>query len=225
MISKRNRRPLTSRNLAVFLTLTTNLILHQLQNAAAQTFNEILKSDPYRKVVTDSVQHLSDAEQRKEIGNPVTNYDLLWADKKPGVLLLDWVGATSAGFSLEKSTGGNRDEFAYAYTTLTSQERVRVEISIQVPQPKYLTMAEYGTLKSFNRFRPPLLDVVADQIVPIQGIDAKYYRHTSGACSLLFNLQKQSIVNLYVAKCSDSAVMMSAAKALNFARLNQKLSS
>lgn len=225
MKSRLRERPQTIKSMIGALALMGSLVPLERCRVAAQTFNEVLQSDSYRKVITDSSQQHNNSEQRTGIGHAVTNYDLLWNNKKPGLLLLDWIGAVSAGFSMQKATGGARDEYSYAYTSLTSQEHVNVEMTIQVPNPKYLTMAEYGTLKSFNKFRPPLLDVVADQVIPIQGIDATYYRLSSGACSLLFNLQKHAIVNLYVAKCSDSHVMMSAAKALNFARLNQKLAS
>jgi hypothetical protein len=86
-------------------------------------------------------------------------------------------------------------------------------------------MAEYRTLQSFNRYRPPALDVVAEQALPLQGLEAKHYRIRDGSCSLLFETAKHGIVTLFTQRCSDSPEMINFTKALNFERLNSKLSS
>jgi hypothetical protein len=110
-----------------------------------------------------------------------------------------------------------------AQALLLNKQFVRVRVDVLVPRVEYATMAQYNTLQSFNQFRPPTLDVIADQIVEIQGMEANYYRTGKGECSLLFKVERLGIVNLAVEKCSDSKVMMDIARQLNFARLNQKL--
>lgn len=194
--------------------------------STAQSFDEIVRSDAYNQVLKDSASSKnSNSHSPKKGGRPLTNYDLLWNSQKPGYLLLDWIGTKSTGLRTDQFTSQDRDEYVRASATFRDRERVTVELTIQVPRPEFITMAEYGTLIDFNKLRPPLLDVVADQVVPIQGLDANYYRHKDGACSLLFSIDKQSLVNLYTKRCSDSSVMMQVAKALSFSRLIQKLNS
>jgi hypothetical protein len=177
-----------------------------------------------------TLQNLSKATVQSAAKNrskeiPRTNYEALWISTRPGSELLQWLGATVSGFKISSRSTNQRKEYAQGFMVFTNREKVSVELTIQVPHPSYLTMAQYGTLADFNRFRPPALDVVADQTVPIQGIEAKYYRARNGSCSLLFPVEKYGIVNLYTNKCSDAPIMMSIAKALNFARVNQKLTS
>jgi hypothetical protein len=194
--------------------------------SAAQTLKEVMESAPYRKVASDA-EAVTRAKIRKSAREPnvTTNYQLLWRNLKPGSILLDWLGVRNASGKISQASLGMHTEFANGSVNISDREGVRVEITVQVPKPEFVTMAEYKTLSSFNRFRPPALDVVADQVVPFEGIEATYYRHQNGACSLLFNVAKQGIVNLYTRRCSDSSVMMKIAKSLNFERLNSKLNS
>lgn len=193
---------------------------------------------PYPAALADSLEDILTSRTLHDIskgtGKPVrrpskelpkTNYDAIWVNPKAGQDLLQWLGAKVSGFRADRMTIGQRREYAHGFLVLTNRERVAVELTVQVPHPSYMTMAEYGTLADFNRFRPPMLDVVADQNIPIQGLEAQYFRARDGSCSLLFRLEKYAIVNLYTRKCSDAPVMMSVAKELNFARLNQKLTS
>jgi hypothetical protein len=194
--------------------------------SVAESLKDVLESDPYRKVAGDA-----ETVTRKKINSalknssPVTNYETIWLSTKPGSILLDWIGIRNTGGKLGIASVAMRPEYASALITIANREGVRVDVTIQVPKPEYYTMAEYRTLGSFNKFRPPALDVVADQVVPFDGIEATYYRHQGGACSLLFHIAKQGIVNLYTKRCSDSSVMMKYAKTLNFDRLNSKLNS
>lgn len=194
--------------------------------AVPQTFNDILESEAFNKVARDSANsHHHSGRKADKNARPVTNYDLLWNSPKPGRLLLEWISAGSTGLVLEQTSSYEREEFVWGFAALRDREHAQVELVVQVPRPEFITMAEYGTLAGFNKFKPPMLDVVADQVVPIQGLNGTYYRHKDGACSLLFNIDKQGIVNLRTQRCSDAAIMMKAAKALNFARLSQKLNS
>jgi hypothetical protein len=205
--------------------IASTVALSLFAPCSAQTLKEVLESDPYRKVAGAAEAAGRVREQSAARKPAVTNYELLWHTRKPGSMLLDWIGAKNTGAAASHVAVGIRQEYAHASVNLSNREGVRVELTIQVPRPEYVTMAEYKTLSSFNRFRPPALDVVADQVVPFQGAEATYYRHQDGACSLFFTVAKQGIVNLYTKRCSDSSVMMKFAKTLNFERLSSKLNS
>jgi hypothetical protein len=194
-----------------------------------ETLREVLASEPYRKVASSSELRTppknSKASGVSQNLSPRTNYDLLWSSEKSGKYLLEWIGVRNARGRLAISSVSSHREFAQARVALTTAGGVRVELIIQVPRPEYSTMAEYRTLQSFNRYRPPALDVVAEQALPLQGLEAKHYRIRDGSCSLLFETAKHGIVTLFTQRCSDSPEMINFTKALNFERLNSKLSS
>ena len=190
-------------------------------SALADSLEDILTS----RTLHDISKVTGKSARRPSKEPPKTNYEGIWVNPKAGQDLLQWLGARGSGLRVERLSFGQRKEYTHGSLVLTNRERVSVELTVQVPHPSYMTMAEYGTLADFNRFRPPMLDVIADQTIPIQGLEAQYFRARDGSCSLLFRLEKYSIVNLYTRKCSDAPIMMSVAKELNFARLNQKLTS
>jgi len=195
----------------------------------AQTLRDVLSSEPYRQVAGGSDGSTSKGEiqrgPRAPYTSPRTNYDLLWHTDKSGKYLLEWIGVRNVRGRLAINTISANKEFAQARVALTNSKGVRVDLIIQVPRPEYMTMAEYRTLQSFNRYRPPALDVIADQTLPLQGMEAKHYRLRDGSCSLLFDMAKHGIVTLFTQRCSDSPDMIAFTKALNFERLNSKLDS
>ena len=203
-------------------------IVH-LPIASADNLKDLLESEPYRKVA-GGLDRAPENGKKKLVGNPEeveahTNYDLLWRTMRPGILLLDWIGVRNTRARVAVSIVTPHAEYAQAHATLSNREKVVVDLTIRVPRPEFLTMAEYRTLSGFNKFRPPALDITADQVIPLHGMEASYYRHRDGACSLLFEISKHSIVNLYTKNCADSRVMMDFAKGLDFKRLSSKLDS
>jgi hypothetical protein len=193
-----------------------------VRTSEGQTLDEVMQSEAMRQIQRkDGTARV----QSKQPSAARTHYESLWVAEKPGLMLLEWIGSKLPDFKLDQVLAARRDEYAFVWAAFITKERLTVELTIQVPKPEYLTMAEYGTLVSFNRFKPPLLDVVADQTVPIQDREAKYYRARDGACSLLIKIEKQGIVNLRTKKCSDAPIMMKAARSLNLTRIDQKLNS
>ena len=191
---------------------------------SAQSLKEVLESDTMARLHnSQSARGGKSANKDEKI--PFSNYQSLWRDDKAPLLLLNWIGIRIPSFKVSLHTMRLLKEYAYVRVNLTNREQVETTISILVPSPTYMTMAEFKTLSAFNSFRPPALDVVAEQTIPIQGLEAKYYRARNGNCSLLFNINKLGIVNLRTERCADSNVMISIAKLLSFDRLNEKLDS
>jgi hypothetical protein len=207
-------------------TWTTAAILVSITAGTAPTraesLNDVLESNAMREIsrpVQKNYQaSIGDAE-------PESNFGSLWKKGTSPLELATWLGVRMQSFKISDQSAGVFPEYAGAKTILVNPKGVRVFIDIQVPRDSFVPMARLKTLLSFNRFRPPSLNVIAQQVVPIQGINANYYRTKGGSCSLLFDTERYSIVNLRVEKCLDSAVMMEVARNLTFSRLNQKLNS
>jgi hypothetical protein len=186
----------------------------------AQGLGELLESEAMRKITragrNSDQASIGDAD-------PDSNFASLWRKGNSPAVLAAWLGVRMAGFKITTQSSGLHPEYAGAHAILENPSGIKVFIDIQVPRDSYAPMAQLKTLNSFNRFRPPDLDVIAQQVLPIQGIEANYYRTRMGSCSLLFPIERYGIVNLRVEKCLDSKVMMEVAKTLTFSRLNQKL--
>ncbi len=202
--------------LAAFVLVVSYSLAH------SQTFDELKQLPAYQKLTTEGTKSRKSSEEAG-IANPNTNFGGLWSNPRNASSLLSWLQAKIPGYKYTETSVGLLHEHAGAQALLYNKQYARVRIDVLVPRVEYTTMAQYNTLRSFNQFRPPTLDVIADQVVPIQGMEANYYRTRKGECSLLFKVERLGIVNLAVEKCSDSKVMMDVAKQLNFARLNQKL--
>jgi hypothetical protein len=192
-------------------------------DAYTQTFDELKELPAYRKLTVDGPKSSKSLDQGAAGVNQHTNFGSLWSSPRNASNLLSWLQAKIPGYKYSETSVGLNHEHVGAQALLLNKQFVRVRVDVLVPRVEYATMAQYNTLQSFNQFRPPTLDVIADQIVEIQGMEANYYRTGKGECSLLFKVERLGIVNLAVEKCSDSKVMMDIARQLNFARLNQKL--
>jgi hypothetical protein len=205
-------------------TLALFTLVHTTIVAECQTFDELKQLPAYQKL---SDPNKGKGLNRGDVGatnvNAQTNFGSLWTSPRNAANLLLWLQAKIPGYKYTETIVGLNREHVGAQALLYNKNFVRVRVDVLVPRVEYSTMAQYNTLQSFNQFRPPTLDVIADQIIPIQGMEANYYRTNKGECSLLLKIERLGIVNLAVEKCSDSKVMMDVAKQLNFARLNQKL--
>lgn len=190
--------------------------------AYAQGLDELLQSPALQKLNKETRN--SEIATTKDLDEH-SNFASIWQSSSAPLTLTTWLGARIYGYKILSNSARLFKEYAGAEALLANADRVKVHLTVQVPRPSYTIMAQYKTLESFNRFRPPLLDSIAEQSMKIQGVEATYYRTRLGECSLVFNTERLGIVNLRVEKCIDSRVMMDIAKRLNFERLNQKLKS
>jgi hypothetical protein len=194
--------------------------------AAGQALEELKLSEAYRKLEFDQPLPPKGAQRKGSKPHEVlTNYDSLWSSSRGSRLLLQWIEARVPNYRLEILAAGYRKDHAGVDAVFQSRQKVKVAMTIQVPMPQYKTMAQHQTLASFNRYRPPLLDIVGSQKIELHGVQADYFRHSDGSCSVLIPTEQLGIINLIVSSCTESATMFEVAKLLNVARLNQKLTS
>jgi hypothetical protein len=197
-----------------------------MPTTTAQSFEELKASEVYRKL--ELGEGLSHKGGRRSIATPkeyMSNYESIWAAPQGVRLLVQWLELRMANHSLDIFSSGIRNDHGAIEAVLRNRDRVKVMVTVQVPLPMYKTMAQNKTLGAFNRFRPPALQVVGSQTVELRGVKADYYRHASGACSVVIPTDQEGLINLYVASCTESEAMFEVAKLLNVERLNQKLNS
>lgn len=211
--------------LSVGIALASSL-LARTPTASAQSFEELKASEAYRKLeLGEGVSRKSDRRLLTKSRDYMSNYESLWAAPQGVRLLVQWLELRMSNYKLDIFSSGIRNDHGGVEAMLQNRQRTKVMVTVQVPIPMYKTMAQNKTLGSFNRFRPPSLLVVGSQTVEIQGVKADYYRHSSGACSVVIPIDQAGLINLQVASCTESAAMFEVAKLLNIERLNQKLNS
>lgn len=222
-----------ARALATYLALTATLAVGvRATLCRAETLQEILGSRELKGVreqteVARRRNRTSAQDDRAfSVGiDPNTEYARLWLSTKGPELLLTWIGATIPGYKILPGIPIRHPEQIAMSATLSTRDRVRVYLDVLIPHPTYHMMVKYKTMRKFNEFEPPTLEVVASEELTINGRAAMYYRTPKGACSLLFKIAQLGIVNLRVAQCENSAVMTDIAEKLDFARLDGKLDS
>lgn len=212
----------TSLARAIFGSALASLVASS-STSGAQTLDELKQLPAYQKLTGPTSGSKGNHSQSSNALDRNTNFGSLWLANRNAYNLLSWLQIKIPGYRAAESAAGLNEEYAGAQATVWNKENVSVRIDILIPRVEYATMAQFNTLRSFNQFRPPTLNVIAEQVIPIQGIDANYYRTEKGECSLLLKVERLGIVNLAINRCGDSKVMMDVAKQLNFARLNQKL--
>jgi hypothetical protein len=194
--------------------------------ALAQSFEELKASEAYRKLeLGQRLTNNGDRRASQKAKEYMSNYESLWGAPQGVRLLVQWLELRMPNYKLDIFSSGIRNDHGGVEAILQNRQRVKVMVTIQIPIPMYKTMAQNKTLGSFNRFRPPSLLIVGSQTVDIHGIHADYYRHSSGACSVVIPTEQEGLINLQVASCTESAAMFEVAKLLNLERLNQKLNS
>ena len=198
--------------------LITTLIT--IQATAAQGLKDVLGSDAMRKITSETKKTPGAGLENVD---PYSNYAMIWNKEITPKILNEWLGVRIIGYNASKEAASNLPQYAAASITLTDRNHISVQIDTLVPRDSYASMAQHRLISAFNQFRPPSLDVIAEQVISIQGLEANYYRTRNGACSILFDIERHGIVNLRVKRCSDSKAMMDIANALTFSRLNQKL--
>jgi hypothetical protein len=210
--------------LAVALLLALSLMSTSF--ADAQAFEELKASEAYQKLEFGlGLPRKVDRNTGNKPKEYLSNYESLWAAPQGVRLLVQWLELRIPNYHLDIFSSGIRNDHGAVEAILRNRQRVKVTVTIQIPLPTYKTMARHKTLSTFNRYRPPALHAVGSQTVQIHGITVDYYRHATGACSVVLPTDQEGLINLYVTSCNDSAAMFEVAKALNLARLNQKLNS
>lgn len=196
------------------------------QVALGQALDELKMSETYQKLERGlpGVRSAPNTRANKSLES-VSNYEALWIASNNAKLLLQWIEIRIPKYKVDVNYSGHAEDHARAEAFFKNQQRTQVGLTIQIPKPLYRSMAQHRTLDAFNRYRPPALSTVGEQKVEIHGVQADYFRHSNGACSLLIPIEQMGIINLYVSHCSESEAMFDVAKQLNVERLNQKLNS
>jgi hypothetical protein len=195
------------------------------QTATSQSLSELKKSELWSEFNSNDGQSNIRQSGRGKKREIISNYDSLWETKAGPKLLLEWLGGRISNFTYERTQSSVKGESATSSTSLKDRDGTRVYLTVVIPMPTYRDMAKLRTLPSINRFRPPALDVVAQQKIKIRGIDSDYFRIRDGSCSVLIPIEQQGVINLFVEKCTDSHAMLDLANALDIERLNLKLTS
>lgn len=200
--------------------------------SSAETLRDVLSSNELRLLTEQS--HA--AHRRRSGGSlddqsfligidPNSEFARVWKTGKGPELLLNWLGVNLPNYAVSGVDTRRSREHIYAKATLKNRDRRRVLLEVLVPHPTYHTMVHFKTLKAFNVYEPPTLEIVAQEQLNFKQVTGMYYRSTRGQCSILIKVERLGIVNLSVQQCEDSHIMTEIINMLDFERLNKKLTS
>lgn len=217
---------------SALVTLVTIAVL--AQPAHSETLSDVISSQAMEDVRrdTDRAHTLNskgrgpNAQSPQAAGmDPRANFTQLWETARGPELLLSWIGANLPGFKLRVMDTTRSFQDIYAYARLTDSSRRQVNLQIRIPHPNFHLMVQHKTMPQFSQYEPPKLKAVAEEEIELEGVTAMYYRSERARCSMVFKVERLGVVNLWIDRCENSRVMMEVAQALDFKRLNAKLTS
>lgn len=154
-----------------------------------------------------------------------SNFASIWLSEKSPGLLLSWISAAIPKYSIGTHEVKRKKEFAEARVTISNSMRSTVTLTIRVPHPTYRPMVEHRTMTEFTSFEPPSLPSVYEETVPLNGVEGMMYQTARNECSIVVHVAQLAVVNLAVKDCKERQLLVDVAKALDFLRLNRKLTS
>ncbi len=200
--------------------------------SSADTLRDVLSSNELRRLTdqTDAAHRRqgggSSNDQSFLIGiDPNSEFARVWQTGKGPELLLNWLGVNLPNYAVSAADTQRSREHVYAKATLKNRDKQRVLLEVLVPHPTYHTMVHFKTLKAFNAYEPPTLEIVAEEQLNFKQVKGMYYRSSRGQCSILIKVERLGIVNLSVQQCENSHIMTDIVNLLDFERLNKKLTS
>jgi hypothetical protein len=205
-----------------------------LPNASAETLADVKSSQAMEEVRRDTEKARAKLSQRQGgvLQNPFSagmdphaNFTQLWETSRGPEQLLSWIGINIPGFNVRLMDTTRSFKDVFAYVRLTDSSGRQVNVQIRVPHPNYYLMVEHKSMPTFTQYEPPKLKTVAEEEMEFSGLRAMYYRSEHARCSIVIKVEKLGIVNLSVNRCENSNIMMQVANALDFKRLNSKLTS
>jgi hypothetical protein len=207
-------------------------VLVWCSQSSAESLREILSSDEMRRlheqteIMYQKQGRGSTGGQNFMIGiDPNSEFARIWRDNRGPELLLNWLGINLPNYTV-KVTGSHRArELVQAGATLSTRSRERVNLEVLIPHPTFHTMVHFKTLRDFNVYEPPTLEIVAEEELSFKQVKGMYYRTPRGQCSILIKVERLGIVNLSVQQCEYSNIMTDIINTLDFERLNKKLTS
>lgn len=212
----------------VLLCLFVTATIPGPHDLVADTLKEVKESAAMRSVVRGTRKGRSSNGKESYFTKGMeegSNFASIWASGKSPSVLLNWISANIPKYYTSSSVAHRKQEFAEARITISNTTRSSVVLTIMVPHPTYRTMVEHRILAEFNKFEPPMLPVVHEETLPLNGIEGKLYQTTNNQCSIVVKAAHSTLVNLDVRDCGDKHLLVAVAKALDFQRLNRKLNS
>lgn len=193
---------------------------------------ELEGEDPLRDIerVLRSRHGMQDKKQLSDLGaahwfGNSANFARLFRAKRPGELLIKWVGEVIPGFIGGNIEDARKYEFIHVTRPYSGQSGARLQFSVIIPHPRYLESAELDLITEFRDMRPPTAGVSEQEKIVISEVEWTFTQSDRGECFLHTSGARGSRAELRVKDCANRRELISLAELLNMKRLYQKLES
>lgn len=213
------------------MRLATSLLAFVL--LASPASNHPAVSEDLFKDIEDDL-HIGDATHSKKIikeaytarwFEPGSNFSKIFISRQGPKLLNEWVGAKALGYRVSKSSEIREEDYAGTRSIILSNtSKTSLKMTIYVPHPRSAEAREFNVIKAFTLFEPPTFIPKEVEKINAGGLKGTAYFKDDGI-SLLFHLDKGSVLNLEIEKKFGLNELQKYASLLNFERLNAKLGS
>ncbi len=154
-----------------------------------------------------------------------SNFGSVFIDNDGFESLQQWASPLEAGFTGGAIGGYKSTEYVESSRIYQSEKASEIRVRILIPHPKFVPMLKYNLIKPFSEIQPPELDINNEENIDIRGDKARLFTHKDGACSLLINISKSGLIQLFQQECSGLHNLVTLAELLDIKRLERKLES
>lgn len=211
----------------------TTLALHTLLYSAAllcisgavsaDTLEDLQKSPVLQEMEDRSARDKIRLNRYSEDLPRDREYSRLFVKKKGLQLINFWLGVNNPDFKLNSDNKCTKTErTARCILRYFGPKGKKIEVQVLVPNPNFLTLAEFGFVPEIAQFKPPKLQVKKQEEVKIGELEAFFYETPEEVCSYFIPLNKQAVVN-GKAHCSIKKELKQVLETLNISRLNSRL--
>ena len=157
--------------------------------------------------------------------DPTSNFAILWRQPNGGLELLNWAGAKLPNYRAHKARSVRKDEIVLGEIDLLDSKKATAKVTIVVPHPSMSPLVEANVLPEMRGYKPPVLKVVSEKTIALTEATGTLYETEQGACVIVVPLEQKSLVNIGMADCKNTDMLVDIAKSLDIPRLNRKLNS
>lgn len=205
------------------------LLLLPAVKLTAETLHDVIVSEAYRQVEQDTFVAKS-RRQGKGTNEawlrgiqPGTNFAMLFEKNQGARLLTRWLDAPHTPFKVVEDLALRRQDVAFAQMELRGKLGEQLTLSVYAPHPSYYPMVQLKVVREYSEMEPPLLPVVHQEEVDVNGYKGHMYYTKSSGCSLLLKLERYSIVRIKTNDCRNAALLPQLARELDIKRFNSKI--
>ncbi|MDC0359083.1 hypothetical protein OAO01_09725, partial [Oligoflexia bacterium] len=194
-------------------------------------------ASPLEQVLTSNSLHQMEENtryilhQRRTTGDsrkvdkldPVTNFGSLFHEKAGNIVT--WLISKASRIHVGPPAVRREKEHLLVQSQLASKKLPRVILKMLIPDPRFVEVIDLGLVKAFTDLKPDVSAIKKQKEIVVGSTTGVLYELKNEECSFQIKIARDTVVELFVAKCDAPEALAAMAKQLRIQRANRMLNS